>query len=36
MISERATTKPQYMDAPLAGMYGPTWTTHMGTLSGQT
>ena len=36
VISERATTKPQYMNAPLAGMYGPAWTTHMSTLSGQT
>ena len=36
MISERATIKPQYMNAPLAGMYGPTWTTHKSTLSEQT
>ena len=36
VISERATTKPQYMNAPLAGMYGPIWTTHMSTISGQT
>ena len=36
VLSDRATTKPQYMDSPLAGMYGPTWTTHMSTLSGQT
>ena len=36
VISERATIKLQYMNAPLAGMYGPTWTTYMSTLSGQT
>ena len=36
VISERATIKPQYMNVPLAGMYGPTQTTHMSTLSGQT
>ena len=24
------------MNVPLAGMHGPTWTTHMSTLSGQT
>ena len=36
VISGRATTKPQYKNASLAGMYGPTWTTHMSTLSGQT
>ena len=36
VISERAITKPQYVDVPLAGMYGPTQTTHMSTLSGQT
>ena len=24
VISERTTNKPQYMDTPLAGMYGPT------------
>ena len=36
MISERATMRPQYMNAALDGMYRPTWTTHMSTLSGQT
>ena len=35
VISERATIKPQYMNTPLAGMYGPTWTTHKSTLSEQ-
>ena len=36
VISERATPKPQYIEALLAGMYGLIWTTHTSTLSGQT
>ena len=36
VISERATLESQYINTPLAGMYGPTWTTHMTTLPGQT
>ena len=35
VISERATIELQYINTPSAGMYGPTWTTHMSTLSGQ-
>ena len=27
VISERATLEPQYINTPLAGMYGPAWTT---------
>ena len=36
VISERTTIEPQYINTPLAGMYGPTQTTQMSTLSGQT
>ena len=35
VISERATLEPQYINTPLAGMYGPTQATQMSTLSGQ-
>ena len=36
MISERATAEPQYMGAPLPGMYGPAQPMHMSTLLGMT
>ena len=36
VISERATLELQYINTPLAGMYGPAQATKMSTLSGQT
>ena len=36
VISERATLEPQYINTPLAGMYGPVQAAQMSTLSGQT
>ena len=36
VISERATLEPQYINTPLAGMYGPAQASQVSTLSGQT
>ena len=36
VINERATTEPQYRDASLAGMCGPTHPMYMSTLPGVT
>ena len=36
VISERATLETQYINTPLAGMYGPAQATQKSTLSGQT
>ena len=36
MISERATIKPQYRDAPVDGMHGSAQPMHMDTLLGMT
>ena len=36
VISDSATLKPQYIDTPLPGMYGPMQATQVNTLAGQT
>ena len=34
VISESATHKPQYIDTPIAGMYGPVQATQVSALMG--